>query len=180
MSIFDFFPSAAVDVVGVYDEAFNQIFAAARPIKATVSETAKIMEHPVESGATIADHRVIQPTEIELGLILTPDTYWDTYQEIRSAWLATSLLSVQTRTGSYSDMLIYEIPHDEDPEMSDTIAVAVKLRQVILVDAQYEQLPAAKVANPSDSSTVKTGQKSGDAATGADTEKGSVLFGILN
>lgn len=170
--------SASQDVVGVFDSSFNQLFVDARPLRAMVTERAKAMEHPVESGVTITDHVVIQPTEITLSLILTPATFQDTYSAIVAVWKQFGLLSVQTKTGTYSNMLICDLPHDENPEMFDTVAIVLKLRQVILVDAQYAQLPARKVRKKSNSSTVKTGQKTGQPATGAQSSAAfSLIFG---
>lgn len=157
--------SIPTDVVGVFDSSFNQLFADAIAIRAMVSEKSKIMEHPVESGVTITDHVVIQPTEIEMSVVLTPLTYRDTYTQIKTVWQAFGLVSVQTKTGTYPNMLIYEIPHDEVPEMFDTVAVAIKLREVILVEAQYAQLPQKNVRKPKNASTVRTGQKDGKPAT---------------
>jgi hypothetical protein len=157
--------SSAQDVVGVFDDNLNQLFADARSIRATVTERSKIMEHPVESGATISDHVVDHPTEIELSVVLTPATYPDTYQQIKTTWLAKTTVTVVTKTDTYDNQLIFEIPHDETPEMFNTVAVAIKLRQVIMVDAQYAQLPASSVKKSSNASTVKTGQKNPAPAT---------------
>lgn len=121
------------------------------------------MEHPVESGATITDHRVILPVTIELHMILDPAEYQDTFQQIKTAFKEVKTLSVQTKADTYGDMLIEEIPHDEQPDFFDTLAVAVRLKQVILVDAQYAQLPEKQVKKKSNASTVKTGQKQGTA-----------------
>lgn len=159
--------SSARDVVGVYDSSFRQLFPNARTIRALVGEKAKAMEHPLESGATMTDHIVFLPTEIELSFILDPEGFQDTYQQIKAAWQSATLVSVQTKTDTYPDMLILEPPHDEVPEMFDTVAIAVKLRQAILVAAQYAQLPKSQVKKKSNSSTVKTGQKTGGATSGA-------------
>lgn len=169
-------PSEAVDVVGVFDSGFQQLFADARPIRALVREGSKLMEHPVESGATITDHRVFLPVLIELHMILTPDSYQDTFQQIKTAWKELNLLSVQTKSDTYSNMLIEELPHDEQPEMFDTVAVGLRLRQVILVEAQYAQLPAKEVKKKSNASTVKTGQKQ---ATTTTTKKSSAAYDLI-
>ena len=76
-------PSAASDVVGVFDANFNQVFRLARPVKAQIHETSKPMEHPVETGIIITDHRIILPVEIEFSLILPPGEYRPVYQQIK-------------------------------------------------------------------------------------------------
>ena len=168
--------SDAVDVVGVFDQDFQQLFQLARPMRALIREGSKLMEHPVESGGTITDHRVILPVSIELHMILAPEEYQDTFQQIKSAFKELKTLSVQTKADTYSDMLIEEIPHDESPDFFDTVAVALRLKQVILVDAQYAQLPAKEVKKKSNASTVKTGQKQPKTPT---TKKTSAAYDLI-
>ena len=151
-------PSASADVVAVFDQNFSQVFSNARPIKATVMETSKVMEHPVENGTTITDHRIIDPIEIELSMVLLSGDYRSTYQQVKQLFKAGALLTVQTKSDSYQNMLIQQLPHDEDPEIYDTIILAVRLKEVNIVTAQFGTLPASKVANKSNASTVGKGE----------------------
>ena len=99
-------PNASADVVAVFDQDFNQVFENARPIKAAVNEESKIMDHPLETGATISDHQIFLPIGIELSLILSRDDYRSVYQQIKQLFRTNSILTVQTRTDSYPNMLI--------------------------------------------------------------------------
>ena len=148
----------SIDQVAVYDQNFRQVFGQARPLKASVNETAKAMEHPVESGATITDFRIINPVEINLMMILLPASYRDAYGTIKQFFLNSTLLTVQTKTGTYTNMMITQIPHEEDPNLFDTITLALSLKEVILVEAQYGTLPPQVVASPKDTTTVDKGQ----------------------
>ncbi|MDR1367875.1 MAG: hypothetical protein LBJ76_04065 [Candidatus Accumulibacter sp.] len=149
--------SAAVDVVGVYNSAMNQLFPLARPAKAVVTEAAKIAEHPVESGGTISDHRIILPTEIELTLYVTD--YRNTYQRIKAAFLSNELLIVQTRTGLYENMAITAIPHEETTGKHDVLDMTFRLKEVKLVRAQFQALPPQQVKKTNDASTVDRGEQ---------------------
>lgn len=167
-------PNFSADAVAVFDEGFNQVFENARPIKAKVYESAKVMEHPVETGVMVTDHRVINPVEIELSLILTALDYRSVYQQIKQIYRDATLLTVQTKTDSYLNMIISDMPHDEDPDLFDAIAIAVKLKEVLYVTAQFGTLPASRVANPVNASTVQKGEQQ-------TTEGGSpsILYGIF-
>lgn len=178
MSEFDL---TATDVVGVFDSGFNQVFPEARPIKATVKETARGMEHPVEDGSTITDHRVIDPVEIELTTLLVGDEYPDTYGRIKSLFKGIELLTVQTKTGSYENMMIVEMPHDETADVYDGIPMALKLREVQLVTAQFQALPPAAVQTKRHASTVKRGEQSGkpEPTDGNGEKKSSILYGLI-
>jgi hypothetical protein len=167
-------PNQSVDVVAVLDADFNQVFGGARPMKATVSETSKVMEHPVETGVTITDHRIIMPVEIELSMLIGLD-YRSVYQQIKQLWRNATLLTVQTRTDSYPNMLISDIPHDETGEMFDVAPLAIKMREVLFVTPQFGALPAKKVANKKQQSTVSRGEVQTTNKAG----NPSVLYGLF-
>lgn len=171
-----------LDVVGVFDSGFRQVFPEGRPIKAMVNETAKAMEHPIENGSTITDHRIIEPVEIELTVMLASEDYRDTYSRIRAFFFQTELLIVQTKTGSYPNMIIVGMPHDETADVYDAIPLAIKLKEVQLVTAQFQALPPRAVKNPRDTSTVKRGEQSGKPETTTSTggqTKSSILYGVI-
>lgn len=165
-------PSFSMDYVGVFDQNYNQIFKEARAIKATVKETAKVMEHPVESGIIITDHRIILPVEIELSLILTSETYQDVYKTIRQYYTNGTLLVVQTRADIYDNQIIESMPHEEDPTQYDVLTLALSLKQVQFVTVQYGVTPK----NNSNNNTQKRGTQQGTGASAGQTE--SVIASI--
>ena len=55
--------------------SIGQLFIHARPMKATIRETSKVMEHPVETGVTLADHHIINPIEIDIPVIISSQYY---------------------------------------------------------------------------------------------------------
>jgi hypothetical protein len=148
-------PSFAFDAVAVFNQDYEQLFRDARSIKAVVKEQSKVMEHPLETGAVIADHRIVLPVEIELSLILTPASYQDTYKAIRSYYLNGTILIIQTRTGVYENQIIESIPHEETPEQYDAISLTLSLRQALFVIPENTITPL----NPTDSTTVDRGQQ---------------------
>lgn len=156
--------SASQDVVGIYDKSMTQVARYARAIKATVREEAKLMEHPVEDGSTVADHKVIQPVEIELSVITQGPDAKTVYDELVKLYKASDLLSVVTKVGVYDSMVIQAMPHEETPDMIDVIAVAVRLKEVKLVKPQTGALPAKKVSKAGDASTVTKGQQQASAS----------------
>lgn len=166
-------PSYAIDVVGVYTQDFNQAFSRARPLKAIVKETSKLMEHPVETGATVTDHRIILPIEIELSLILQAEDYRNVYQEIKQLYLNAELLTVQTKSDNYENQVISEMPHEEDPQIYDALVLALKLKEVQFITAQFTTL---QPRNPSNSSTVNRGTQQPSNASPQNTEKTSFLY----
>lgn len=172
----------AVDVVGVYDKDFRQLVPEARSMKAIISRTSKTMDHPLENGATITDHRIIEPVNIELALVLNDENFRSTYRNIFTLFHSAQLLTIQTKTDTFANMLIESMPHDETPEMQTAVAMVLKLKEVILVKTQFQALPPAATGSTSrNQSTVKRGEQTPRAET-TDTngkKKSSVLYDIL-
>lgn len=149
-------PTAAQDVVAVLNANFEQVFEKARALKATVMRASKAMEHPLETGATITDHRIVLPVSVELAMILSSEDYRAVYQQVRDLFIKGELLTVQTRVDSFPSMLIEKMPHDETPEMFDGVALALSLKEAQFVQPQFSTI---KVEKPKNSATVKQGQK---------------------
>lgn len=145
---------STIDAVGVFNQQLVQVFPRARIVRVVVDEHAKVMEHPLETGATITDHRIIIPTRIEIYTILQAADYLSTYRQIKQFFLNSTLLSVQTKATVYNNQLISEIPHEEDPEFYDALQVVIKFRQVLFAGMRASISPQ----NPADNSTVQRGQ----------------------
>ncbi len=163
----------SVDVVGIYTADYTQVLQTARPIKASVKPDSKLMEHPLETGATIIDFRIFMPVEIELFLMLQGPEGADTYSEIMQLWQNATLLTVQTRTKSYTNQLIQAPPYDEDPEMIDAVVVTLKLREVQFANTVDSGIVPQ---NPLDQSTVNRGTVQAAAPSVAQEAKSSILF----
>ena len=157
-------PSKAVDVVAITGAGFAPLFSAARPLTASVYEFADVMEHPLETGSVIADHIVFQPIEIELPLLCVGElAYRSTYAAIRTTYAAGVRLTIRTRTGSYPNMVITDLPHDETPDAFNAIAIRLRLREARFV-TPATGLSSEQVANPSQASTQNRGTQQTTAA----------------
>lgn len=154
-----------------------QVFAGARPMRATISEPSQFMTHPLESGAKISDHRIIQPVEISISFIMEPENYRLTYHLIKQAFINALRFSVQTRTTTYTGMYISDIPHEEDPALFDTITMIIQFREVQIFRADVQEL--ADVLDPRDASTVDRGQQTPGTPTDGQNDRGSTLFRVF-
>lgn len=174
-------PTKAVDVVAITGAGFTPMFTEARPLTASVYELADIMEHPLETGAVIADHIVFKPIEIELPLVCVGEiAYRSTYALIRSTFLAGTLLTIRTRTGSYPNMVITDLPHEETPDVFDGIAIRMRLREAHFVtpktglsNEQVQDSKQASTANKGAQQTSTTGSAAATNATNSAANSGS-------
>ena len=153
------FPTNAQDVVAVLAADFSQVFPNARALKVAINRSSKAMEHPLETGATITDHRIILPVTADLSIVIASSDYKAVYQQVGDLFRRGELLTVQTRVESFPNMLIEKMPHEESADMLDGVAVAVTLKEAKFVTPQFSTLPPSKVARPKDSDTVKRGQQ---------------------
>ena len=164
-------PTASADVVAILEtDTGRQLFTGARPLKATISESAKLLTHPLEDGGNIVDHRIILPIGISLSCILDAETYRETYQEIRRSFRQSMRLTVQTKTDTYTNLYMQDIPHEEDPALFDTITMIVQLIEALTTDVQIQALPPQAVLSANDASTAERGEQT---TTAVDTERES-------
>lgn len=165
------------DEVGLFDAQFRPLVPDGVPIKATVTQPSKVMEHPLEDGATVADHRVFQPVEIELSMVAPLESY----QQLLAIYRQTQTLVVRTKVGTFPDMIIETLPHDETPDVFDKVAIAIKLREVQFVETQFQALPPRAVGGRRNrnASTVQRGEQSAKPATAETTRRAGLGLRIL-
>lgn len=136
-------PTAAVDVVGVFDVDFNQVFPDARAMKATVKDDATFFQHPLESSVIRTDHIIFNPVQIGLTVIMSGDEYRNIYRQIKQIYRDQTQLIVQTRTDTYEQMYIQQMPHDESPDNFDSVVMEISLYETLIAVTEVSFLPAA-------------------------------------
>ena len=157
-----------VDVVQILDQSGNQVFASARPLNAFVREVSKGLRYPIETGAVLTDSIIVEPVEIQMDVLIQQGGYATTYPQIRTGRINGTLYTVQTRTGTYKNMYIEEMPHDETSEMMSAIKMHLKFVEALFVapsttgatQIQNNYSPAA----PQNSNTKAQGLLSGVTA----------------
>lgn len=166
------------DNVAVFDQDYNQVFSEAEVIRMFVREDSEVMEHPLETGAVIADHQIFEPIELEYVVILPTTLYRNIYQQIKQLFLSSTLLYVQTKTTVYSNMLLRSIPHQETTDMYNAVPMDLRFKQ-----AAFAPSPQSAVVprDPTNSSTVSRGTQQGSTVP-EDLEQfmgPSALFGFF-
>lgn len=150
-----FFPNAA-DSVAVFDADFNQVFSNARPIRVQPRPTSRLLKHPTENGQLVPDYAVIDPITIDMQLIVEAQFYRDTYQEIKNLYQTKPYLTVQTRADTFSNMVIVDMPNDENPNMLNALSINLVFEQVLVVTSTSNFLPA----DPTQVDTQQLGEQS--------------------
>lgn len=164
------------DVVGVYDADFRQLIQTTRPMRASVSPSARLMTHPREDGALIADHRIIEPLELELFAMLTGAEYKAAYQQLDTLFRQSKSVTIQTRASVYTNMVLVGFPHDEEADAPNAFPVVLRFMQVLTIVAQFQALPPRAVRSSDDSSASNRGEQS---PTTPPAERRSRLRGLI-
>jgi hypothetical protein len=164
-------------VVGVFDPATgDQLFSEAPTMKANVNRSSKIMDHPLENGSPVSDYKIINPVEIDLGILVDTNNLENTYATISRIFEFSVFLTVQTNAGVFEDMVLTAMPSDESPDMWGMLVISLRLREVQLVTVQFQDLTASSVANPNDQSTINTGEQT---ATPVVNNSRSALYDLI-
>ena len=162
------------DKIAIFNQDYSRVFKNADIMDVRVKEDARTMEHPVEDGTIITDHRIILPVEIEIVVSLLSADYPSVYNQIRQNFYDSELFTIQTRTGTYENQMITSLPHAESSEVMNGIVMTLNFRQVLIVTAVT--VYAAK--NASDSDTVNRGTQQGTPAN--DSQTGKATSGLFN
>lgn len=124
----------------------------------SISETAQLAEHPLESGAKIADHKVFQPIQVTVTIAFTEDNYLNEYSELRTLYLNKTYISMKTKTNVYENLQIVGIPHDETPERVNRMLFTIQMKEALVASSKYGGLLSSAL-NSSNNSTAKYGSK---------------------
>lgn len=173
-------PTQAVDVVAVFDSNLNQLYEGARAMRASVAPSSKLMEHPIENGATKTDFRIILPIEITLSVVLRSSEYRDVYEQVRNSFNNGDSVIIQTRASTYENMMLMDMPHEESPDNIDTLIMNLKYKEVLEFNTQFLPLPASAVKNKTKQSTKNRGQQKGSTPANEASQKQSLLARAFN
>lgn len=123
-----------VDVVQILDQdSLQQVFSEARPLRASIREMSRGLRYPIETGAVLTDSIIVLPLEIHLEVFIPNTAYGTVYPALRAARLNGKLLTVQTRTGTYKNMFIEEMPHEETTDVMNAVTMSIRLVEALQV-----------------------------------------------
>lgn len=118
-----------------------------------------ITSHPVETGAAIADHAYLQPSELTIQIGVSDVAYKagesfsegssrsvTAYQLLRELQSLRIPISVTTRLHHYSNMLVETIAASDDYRTSSALKATVTFKQVIVAQVRAVKISERKHA----------------------------------
>ena len=108
----DGFLSSSEQLTGIFDnDTYEQLFADAICTSLNIKDTSQLMTHPLEDGSKTADHQVFDLIKISMILQLSKINYNIVFENIDTAYISSTLLTIQTKVNVYKNMLIESKPH---------------------------------------------------------------------
>jgi hypothetical protein len=156
--------TTAQDVVGIFDaESFEQMFSAAVVMRLQLNPTSKVPQHPLETGETRIDTRISMPVDGQLLLIPNLDRVQpaDIYGQIRTVYNSGKLFTIVCKAGTFENMFITGMPHDETPDMQDSLQIVLRVSEALFFKSQATAAAVTpkKPRATKNSSTAKRGEQ---------------------
>lgn len=122
---------------------------------ANVREDSRFCEHPIESGAIITDHKVFNPVEIDITLVMPSYDIFRITKEMEQLYKNSELLIIKTKHKFYTNMVLQSVPHFEEAKNVYRVPYKLHFKQALIVKPQMTNREST--SNPSDSNTQKIG-----------------------
>lgn len=136
-------------------------------MEARVKENSDMPEHPIESGVKIVDHKIILPVEIDIRFVMPAYLYASVYKELKEIYEQSIPLRIKTKMSYYNNMVLQNMPHNENADTVDRVVFNLHFKQVMTVEPKYIALPPRKVSKVDYSSTQKLGTNVTNAGSSA-------------
>ena len=125
--------------IALYDEHGGEILADSTIISCTVNDTSRLMEHPIESGATVADYKVFNPVTASIIVALPEYGFEGQFAEIYSVYKNSEYVILQTKTNVYKNLQVLSIPHEANIKNVSRPTITIQLKEALTVEAQFTQ-----------------------------------------
>lgn len=156
---------------------FDAVFSIDHSLNVTITQ------HPVQSGAAVADHAFLEPEEVVIDIGMTDvatsiDTIAGTaknrsvvaFEVLRSILQARELLTLTTRLGSYTDMMVTTIAVHDDVNTMNALRANISLQKVRIV--QVAIISIQQTCSSSKITYASAEDSSGGYSSGSVTSSG--------
>jgi hypothetical protein len=113
----------------------------------------------VESGATRSDHVIDSPLEIPIEMELWGKDAQEAYDALEKIFKDRTLVTIETRVGMYTDMLLEAMPHTETTSNFGGATINARFLQWVEVVPEYGELLPTQVKDKEHGKTKKSAEK---------------------
>ena len=123
-------------------------------LKVNPEITSKLFEHPLENGAVIADHRILNPKTVNIQAYISSDDI-NTLKELNYYYIAGLPLKIRAENYVINNAYIEQQPLEISGSSLDKCLYSITFKEAEVVSPVY----VGSVKNPASASRVKTGVK---------------------
>lgn len=124
----------------------------------SVDISANMFEHPLESGAVVADHRILNPKKISVTAYISLDDI-TTLKELNYYYLTSTPLKIRAENYVINNAYIENQPFKVSGSCIDKTQYTITFKEAEEISPVY--IGMSKARNKSNSSRVNSGQKQG-------------------
>lgn len=157
------------NVAGLFASDFSPLYPQGVAMHMNFNPEMRLMSHPIEDGSSIVDFSIMLPMLVEVEMMVRGDDYKNTFQLIWTAFLKRDRITIVADSGTYPNMVISAVPHDQSADNVGVIPLTLKLTEVITAKTTFQSAPV-KPRSAKNSNTVKRGEQA---------PKKSVAFSIF-
>jgi len=125
---------------------------------ASLEDSIKLFEHPLENGAVITDHMIVEPKQVSIRAYISNDDA-ETLKELEYLHLNGIPLKMRVQNNIIPRCVIKDKPFAIDAQHFDKTPYSITFREEEEVTPVYVAMPPRKVRNPANSSRVNSGVK---------------------
>ena len=140
-------------------------------MNASAEQAGKLCDFPIESGATISNHKVREPRRVSCTLVMPGMLAGQVVDQMNLYYHHSKKIAIQMPTGIYTNMILEAMPVSMTPDDVSRPKYELKFREVLIIEPNYEGVGGTP-DNAADGDMQKTSTVS-DALT-------STLGGALN
>lgn len=114
------------------------------------NDTLTVTDHPVEHGAVISDHAFANPRRVDVNIAYVEDfsqSLRDIYQKFVVLQRSRELFNIVTGKRAYENMIIESLEETTDARTENILNLTARCREIIIVETQIVQPPAANQTN---------------------------------
>lgn len=136
----------------------EEVLSGMQIINVSFEDSIKLFEHPLETGAVITDHMIIDPNQASVEAMISNDDA-ATLKELEYLCLNGISLKIRVNNKIIPRCVIKDKPFGLSASTLDKTKYNITFRQEEEVDPVYTSMPPRKVRNKANSSRVNSGVK---------------------
>jgi hypothetical protein len=124
--------------------------------RVSFEDSAKLFEHPLETGATVTDHEIFDPCRINIQAYIS-NTDTGTLSALENYYLTGTILKIRAGNKIVEKVVVSSKPFELTSDVFDKTLFNISFREITEVTPTYVRM--SKAANSLNSSTVNSGVK---------------------